>query len=406
MVEKLPDPTTHELLTLENYILWGKDSNGQNGLQAGLDVPSKWARNDTSSLEELLEAPGFSESSIIPLNFSNYYKKPRPHFSRAQTRQTAPPDLLSMFEDLWRDIDSIELLLNYYDLAHEKRTKPPRPELLSRFTEADADAIRLKALTLPQAQYLAKKHLLVELRQSQYQLRDSYQPQSPYPISQSLPPQSYPSFGHEIGVAPITTNFNSTLLSKLFPATGWPKPSDFTPLELHQISNFIWAPITNPTFDFRNPQHLKALLKNFQLLRETALYRDTGSDQSLLTFLNLFEWYRSHTPLKTDEQLILDGRIQSLSNLQIQSNLSHQYSENYISALGTKILEKIAATATYHREIIENLFFPENFKRCTKCGQTLLINSQNFMRSKRTHDGFSPSCKRCAQLKRQLDKEK
>jgi len=52
-------------------------------------------------------------------------------------RKTASPEALSILEELWKEIDSLELELNYYDLMHGKRTKPPREELISLFSNEE-----------------------------------------------------------------------------------------------------------------------------------------------------------------------------------------------------------------------------------------------------------------------------
>ena len=77
------------------------------------------------------------------------------------------------------------------------------------------------------------------------------------------------------------------------------------------------------------------------------------------------------------------------------------YNENYISTLfHQKLIPQIAQAAIEHRDIAENLFFPENFKKCRDCGRVLLLNADNFVRQKKSMDGFAPRCKKCEKLKR------
>ena len=61
-------PTEAELETISNYILWGKSSNGKNAQQEGDIEIKKWTEKPIESLEALAEAPGFSETSLRPLN--------------------------------------------------------------------------------------------------------------------------------------------------------------------------------------------------------------------------------------------------------------------------------------------------------------------------------------------------
>jgi len=89
---------------------------------------------------------------------------PRVVFDRKAALESAPDHLKQVYEDLFNQIDTIELTLNYYELFCGKRKLPPRDKLLARFTEEEQIAINEKALRLSQYKYLKLKHLLVELR--------------------------------------------------------------------------------------------------------------------------------------------------------------------------------------------------------------------------------------------------
>jgi len=65
-------------------------------------------------------------------------------------------------------------MLNFYDLAHNKRKKPPREELLQRFTESQIETLKEKGEHLNSFTYLKMRHLLVELRRDQFGLQDNY----------------------------------------------------------------------------------------------------------------------------------------------------------------------------------------------------------------------------------------
>ena len=69
-----------------------------------------------------------------------------------------------------------------------------------------------------------------------------------------------------------------------------------------------------------------------------------------------------------------------------------------------KIIPQINEAARQHAEIIENLCYPENWKKCRHCGKTLLVNTDNFVRKSRSSDGFSNQCKRCDKEIRQQKK--
>ena len=60
-------------------------------------------------------------------------------------RATAPPYLLDRFEQLWAQIDELDLLTSFYDLEHGRRTQEPRAALLSRFNEEQQIRLRERA---------------------------------------------------------------------------------------------------------------------------------------------------------------------------------------------------------------------------------------------------------------------
>ena len=60
--------TEDELETIANYILWGKDEDGLNVTQRGeiqIETRNKtWQRDDTESLDAMMESPTFNEASL------------------------------------------------------------------------------------------------------------------------------------------------------------------------------------------------------------------------------------------------------------------------------------------------------------------------------------------------------
>ena len=68
-------PNEEELETLANYVLWGKNEEGQNIEQEGLvELPrrnSTWASQNVESLDELTESPTFNENALFSLHI--YY---------------------------------------------------------------------------------------------------------------------------------------------------------------------------------------------------------------------------------------------------------------------------------------------------------------------------------------------
>lgn len=396
--------TPKELETIANYILWGKDpQTGKNVKQEKyIELESRaktWDSNDIESLDALVESPTFRESQIQSLDGPKY-RTPKEIFSREKARQTAPPHVLKAFESIWQQIDTLDLITNYYDLNHNKRKNPPRDELLKKFTPEEQEKLKEKASKLNQFKYLKMRHLIVELRREQFTLRDSYSSQI---LPRSIEYYSEPAttfFDADIQVFPIGLKSDSSLLQKIFNPERYPNPSDFNEVELKQISNLIWnqPQPQSKFFDFREPEHL---YNAFLLLDELEDFKEKASAESTLDFfLETLHFYEDRADLSPLQKDLLRLKEEKWKNQDIADYLNKTYSKsynaNYISTIfKQKILVQIAAAAKLHKEILDNIFFPENFKKCKDCGQTLLLTTDNFMRKAKSKDGFSIRCKKC-----------
>lgn len=406
-------PNEDELCTMANYILWGKETGAEKDghariKQEGLYIETRskdWTDDRAVSLEGLLETPGFSENEFARPT----YKKTRSTFSREEARRLASPQILAALEELWHQIDSTELIISFYELDHGKRKTPIRQELLNRFNETDLDAFRTRATTLKQYSYLRLKHQLVELRTQQYTYQDSYkQTVFSKPSNNSIyyKPEEPVEFGDEIPVLPLGIKSTAAVLKKLFNEERFPAPEDFTEAELEEVSLILWNPphSTQDAFDFTNKEHLYEFYSFYTVLEEKVHDEELDKTSSLVQFLNTARVYRSLAQLEPLHSDLLDWKIQKKSNQEIQALIkekyNHTYQINYISTLYCKTLEKIAETAKFHKEVCENLFFPENFKKCKDCGRSLLLTERDWVKRARSRDGFSPRCKHCEKIKR------
>ena len=182
-------------------------------------------------------------------------------------------------------------------------------------------------------------------------------------------------------------------------------PSKVTQEDLSEISKFLWQEKKEPSIDFRNPSHLLAIyrlraeLLDEQELDPAHLY---GAAAPIINTLIFYETRANLSPLQKD---ILEYKLSKRSNIciaeEINSKYGKSYNDNYISTIfHQKIIPLIADAAQKHLDIVENLFYPENFKKCKDCGRILLLNTDNFMRQKKSSDGFAPRCKACEKIKR------
>ena len=411
-------PNEDELETLANYVLWGKNEEGQNIEQEGfVELPrrnSTWTSQNVESLDELTESPTFNENVLFSLNSKLPSKKTREVFSRTNVRSSAPASLIPIFEALWRQIDEIELTLNFYELEHGKRTKDPRKELLDVFTEEDRTKIRQRALNINQFHYLKLRHLLVELRREQYTIKDSYSER--VLLHNSNPPiqeENDKTFDSDIPIWPLGLNSDnqlSKLLFRKFDALAADKVSE---KELKQISKFYWEKEnekltwTKNSFDFENLESVYQLFLQLEELGEEE--REIFSTTNLL--IKTLWFYIEEAELTDIQREILNLKIKKEKNQDIAFYINKKYGKtytvNYISTIfRQKIIPAINNAASYHKQIIRSLPFDEEFKVCTKCGRRLLRDPINFVRKSRAKDGLSNHCKACDKREREEKKKK
>lgn len=163
--------------TCANYVLYGKEENGKSPVQnKKIFIPTKnssWAKKDEESLDALMESPVFNEA-LIQKPSEARPKIPRQTFNREKELGRCPQPLKPILNDLFRQIDETDLVINFYEEAHNKRKSPIREELLDKFDASQKEKLREASTHLNQFQYLKKRHHLVELRQQQFSLKDSY----------------------------------------------------------------------------------------------------------------------------------------------------------------------------------------------------------------------------------------
>ena len=405
-------PTPDELETMANYVLWGKNEQGLNARQEKLyDIKSKhstWDSSDAESLEGLMEQPAFNEASLQSLDAVPFRTK-REVFSREKALAECPEYLKPIFIDLFRQIDELDLKLNYYDLAHGRRKNPPREQLLAQFSPEEQLQFQETVSTWSQHKYLKRRHELVELRREQYNLRDQY------------------TAVHAVVASPVDTNdytphFDTDIIVRPAGIVGGPSarlvfrpweqfiPLNYTEEELKELSDWYWArqKITaGPNqfvIDFRELEHVYQLLDNLMEFEgDTA---DASFDSTLPQLLNTLKFYVERAELSEVHKDILNLKLNKVKNADIACEVNKKwgktYTTNYISTIfRQRIIPRINAAAAYHVKLLESIYFEEEFKTCSACGRTMLRDADNYTRRARSKDGFSGTCKACEKEARQ-----
>lgn len=403
-------PTEDELETMGNYLLWGKDPiTGLNAKQEGLvDIETKhgtWDKNNNiESLEGLMESPTFNEAQL--LMYSQVPTKPkREVFSRKEALEKCPDYLVETFKSLFRQIDELELMINFYELAHNRRKNPPREQLLNKFTPEEQDKFLERSSHWNQYKYLKMRHELVELRREQYTLRDTFQ-QTMLSNETFVPTMPYSAavIDGEIEVLPLGTKNETELAGYLFRSWENLIPQNYNEEQLKIISDYYWTkkdyqPTGQQQFiDFRELEHVYEMFQLFFELEDAA--ENAEMESGLPWLMKTLEFYVEQADLTELQREILNLKLKKVKNtdiaLEINKKWKKSYTPNYISTIfRQRIIPKINEAAAYHEKIVGNVFFEEEFKTCTGCGKTLLRDAENFTRKTRSKDGFTTRCKRC-----------
>ena len=404
-----------ELETIANYILWGKDPDGLNVTQRGeiqIETRNKtWQRDDTESLDAMMESPTFNEASLRKPTEART-RIAREVFDRKRTLEECPSHLVPIFKDLFYRIDRIELGLNFYEFAHGRRKEPPRETLQNRFSIEEIEAIRAMSSKWNQYKYLKQRHLIVELRREQFTLRDTYieKHMRKTPPEPELDPID-PDFDAEIPVFPLGL-LAGPVGALLFKKENELNPSTYNEQDLKKITKFYWAKKEESRsalfFDFTNLEHVYELFCQLNELEDSI--ESLSLESNLKQLLETLRYYIEMTDLTEAQREILDLKINKNKNQDIADLINKKYGKsytaNYISTIfRQKIIPRINESVNFHAKIIENLSFPENFKRCTGCGKILLVDSENFVRKSRSKDGFATRCKICDRNDRQKKRE-
>lgn len=406
-------PTDDELEILSNYILWGKDPDGTSAVQKGefsIETRNKtWQRDDTDSLDAMLESPTFNESQIN--NTEARIKIERKTFDRQKTLAECPPELIQTYKNLFKRIDTLELGINIYELNHNKRKKPPRASLVKQFTQEEYNKIEQSTLKWNQFKYLKQRHHLVELRREQFTLRDTHKNK----ITRHI--QIEPEYSSramdidaEIPVYPLGL-INSPIGTLIFKDKNQLYPRQFTTEQQNKIIRYYWLKKTELRpqlfFDFGELEHVYELFRQMNDMEMSI--DELPIDSNLRQLIDTLKYYVDIADLTEIQKDILDMKIQKLKNQQIADIVNKKYDKsytaNYISTIfRQKIIPKINEIVKFHALIIENICFEENFKKCSTCNQMMLISSENFVRKSRSKDGFSSQCKICDKRSRQFKK--
>ena len=379
--------TPKELEFISNYILFGKDEDGKNGVQKKMyEIQTRnkaWQRKQDTSLDTIMEDQPHHLSKLT---------QSAPHFSKRQV------------------FDREEALARATTPDQKSTYKPIREELTARIPPEKLPTLKEKALAWTSQTYHKKKYLLVELRQEQYTFRDMFEGRQAYPIqsdtvSAPIPPME---IGVDVDVRPLGLSTDNPMAFQDYPVLG---AHNWTPQDKTFLSDLARAhktedtAVDTPFFDFTNEDHLRVLIETYRELRqpqEADDARDIGTNWPSLA--DTLDFYIGQAHLKGAQLAVLRGRMSGQKNQDIADYVNKEfgksYSSNYVSTVFCKsVLPKIAAAARIHLLTIEGIAERGNafFKVCTCCGKALPMTTDFFPKKK---NSLGSRCRVCEREKR------
>ena len=378
--------TARQLDLITTYLLYGKDEqDGKSPVQRKeLTVTTRYGRqaHPTSSLDELLEQPGFNE--VVSFEPKTRYTSPKPTFNREENADLAPH-----LDELWATIDLYEDMVRVREQGLSKEDMAPAHQ---SFYE--------KTINLTGRQLYDIKHMVVEMRREQYTIRDCFKPISL--TQKNVHIGKYFGVEEEEGVMwdDPESSLSIRPMGLYIRGMGWfERPDSPETPNLPERAR-------NPKFilDFTNPDHIYQIVENFQGLMNEAMSGDPDSNARNL--LNTLNFYVEGAGLRPEHADIFKLKLDGRSNAQIAEIVNEIYgkshTQNYISTLYRKtICPQIAAFAQYHWDTYRWRRFPMKWKICNRCGQRYLRDDRNFVKKSRNWDGIANRCKKCDKLIRE-----
>lgn len=340
LLDQTPNPSNADLERMANYILLGKDANGQNfeSRQSGRIPrsrnPSHRKADDEVSLEGAISAhldPSAGEQQIHKIDKQVYTIKRR-KIQRSDPRTAAIPGM----RDLWASID----------------------ELKAQLADPNLPPLRAYALS----------HWRIELCKQQYDLLAAFLP-------------VLPSAGIQ------------------FPD---PQHVDFSQDSGYTREDGTFCLLRRQAIDYTNPKHIQGILEHYSdLYMELYDALDSWGRAILFDFDALADATHFSPDRKYILYRRIDGASMKQLCYEVERNFAKHYTEASMLRIATvEIPNAIARTAKKQEQMAAaepNIF---GRKQCRDCGRWLPRTNLFFSKHCGRSDGISGVCKECTAERR------
>lgn len=382
------DPTPLELEQMGSYILYGKDENGLNAVQRGETTDGNrrygsFKKKDDKllSLDEIVDNPLADQQALKPISQKQNYTKKKPEIRKpkydkktGELIDIGDADIPGM-QELWDRIAHLEHIVaqNEGKAAIDEDTR-----LLD-------NGYRLYQL----------KHMLIDVRRHQYYLKDAYKPTLHFQTIDH-PKAAFYDWTSDASYWMPREQWQERVDNALLSSIS----RDINDYETRNNGAEVKWVIRKHTFDWENPLHIRALINNYDALRDQ--FREK-IDTYGRTLLFDFERYRDMANLTELRAYILRLKIERVpySDIinELQLKFGIKYNENHLcTILSREIPERIAEAARKYHLLLDTP--REKTKLCKYCGRYLPVDPLFFVRNRSRKDGFSGTCKECEKKKR------
>lgn len=412
-------PTASELNTIAEYVLYGRDEDtGKSVVDEGYVFIEGGNRRkkQLGSLDAMKEE---SEITGMPMEMKTgmiaghngkngkmaIMKSGRASLDREVVLGEIGDDefLVEQFKALWKEIDKLEYSVACYDVHRGKKEKV-REELEERLEDDVKDAIREESRSLTIHKAAKRKKALVEMRQQQYLLRDSYAV-----IRRSKGKSGLDGVvgaeGAEMEIKPLGVAVNNEVI--FYDELG---DSNFNDEAKGIVEEYLDKVREEERyncglFDFRNPEQIALMVYargNIDIDEDDVEEYEAGNQ-----FLKTFDYYVNKANLSDVQRIIIGGKMKGMTNPEIAKLVNEKcgkkYLSNYISTIfRSQCCTAIAQAAILHEESVKGILRGKKaFKKCNTCGKLMLRSELNFVKKSRASDGLTGRCKRCDKVKRE-----
>ena len=395
-------PNNTDLEYMADYILYGKDEKYISAVDEKiiLNPQRRYSNYKTKSekgesLDAILEDPiaGPEAERVASDNtISTKYKVPRLVIKRTKYHRdgtiaergddfdTAGNEIPFMRE-LWERID-------HYTYLHDQYTgKVPQSEWV-------------KAHPKTQYQIWKMGHMLIDMRRSQYYIKDAYNPELHF-FNVGAPEAVPYDFDNDTGYWLTPEEW---CYRKRHPRPyDAPQPA-FADAPQNEQGLVYWC-VSRNRIDYEDPKHIIALIQNYVALLRRSYEKPFSTTRTLCYDL---ERYVEAADLTDKEDIILCLTIARKNRFVICHVLEQEgfeMTDYQVARMQRTIIpKKIALAAKRMRLETEMRAGTVKGKLCSKCKKLLPATLEFFCRSSDKSDGFCCQCKDCQRKKRERDR--